>query len=210
MILAVCNSKGGVFKTGTAWNLCAFLNKHNPVLIDIDNQRSITYLNNIRQEHCEAFKVLTISREKELREIIGNNRDNLYIVDSGGFDSALTRLAIVGADLLLTPTTANFVDLLGLNRFRLILQELSAIKKQTIITNVFINNVSHVSRKFEDLQDYIKTSEHFNLLNTIIRTRADFPNAANKGLTVNEFNPVGKATQEFMQLSNEIENILYK
>jgi len=209
MILSICNSKGGVFKTGTALNLAIFLKEYKPILIDLDSQRSITYLNNIRQQITKPLKVLPISSESELETIIKqSNKDNLYIIDTGGFDSGLTRIAIITADILLSPTSGNVVDLLGLNRFENILKELSNVKGERIKTNIFINDVNASTKKFNEIQEFINSSDNFNLLSSIIRTRADFPNAINKGLSVKEFNPVGKATIEFKRLSNEVEKLL--
>ncbi|MBY0245438.1 MAG: ParA family protein [Sphingobacteriaceae bacterium] len=211
MILAICNSKGGVFKTGTTLNLATLLSSYKPILVDLDSQKSITYLNNIRQQYSKPLDVITVHTEKELEIVINKStKDNLYIIDTGGFDSSLTRIAIITADVLVSPTSGNVVDLLGLNRFEAILKELSEVKGETIKTNVFINDVSPATKKFDEIQDFITSSENFNLLNSIIRTRADFPNAINKGLTVKEFNPVGKATIEFKFLAKEIELLLSK
>lgn len=211
MIIAICNSKGGVFKTGTAYNLNSFLEHRCPILIDLDSQKSITYLNNIRQQFTKPFLVKTINTEKELETIIhDSNESNLYIIDTGGFDSSLTRIAIITADLLISPTSGNVVDLLGLNRFDTVLKELSNVKGEHIKTNVFINDVSPSTKHFDEIKDFINSSENFNLMSSIIRTRADFPNASNKGLSVKEFNPIGKATIEFKSLTKEIEILLYK
>lgn len=209
MIITVCNSKGGVFKTGTSFNLTVQLNKFKPVLIDLDSQKSCIYLNNIRQQFTKPLDVITVSNEKDLELIIEkSNKDNLFIIDTGGFDSSLTRIAIITANLLVSPTSGHVVDLLGLNRFEAVLKELSQVKKETIKTNVFINDVSPAAKNFEEIKDFINSSEHFNLLNTIVRTRADFPNAINKGLSVKEFNPVGRANLEFKLLAKELEQLL--
>ena len=45
-------------------------------------------------------------------------------------------------------------------------------------------------------------------MSIIVRTRADFPNATNKGLSVKEFNPIGKASLEFKALAKEVEVLL--
>lgn len=209
MIVAVCNSKGGVFKTGTALNLAVFLNDLHPILVDLDSQKSITYLNNIRQQTKPSLNTIAINNEDQLEVIINqSNASNLFIIDTGGFDSALTRIAIITADILITPTSGHVVDLLGLNRFETILKELSHVKGKIITTNVFINNVNPTIKKFSEVQDFINSSENFNLLNSIIRTRADYPNSINKGLAVNEFNPIGKASIEFKFLVNEITKLL--
>ena len=209
MILSVCNSKGGIFKTGTALNLAVFLNKYNPILVDLDSQKSITYLNNIREQVAKPLKLTTVTKEDELEKVIeSSNKDNLYIIDTGGFDSGLTRIAIIMADLLVSPTSGNVVDLLGLNRFESILKELSQVKGETIKTNVFINNVNPTTKHFDEIQDFISSSDNFHLMKSIVRTRADFPNATNKGLSVKEFNPIGKASLEFKALAKEVEALL--
>ncbi len=211
MIIAVCNSKGGVFKTGTAFNLTVFLSKYKPVLVDLDSQKSGTYLNNIRQQFTESLNVITINKENELEQIIEqNSTEKLFIIDTGGFDSSLTRIAIITADILISPTSGNVVDLLGLNRFESILKELSNVKGETIKTNVFINDVSPSAKNFDEIKEFINSSDNLKLLNSIVRTRADFSNAINKGLSVKEFNPVGKAMLEFKALTKEIEELLLK
>ena len=209
MILSVCNSKGGSFKSNCVLNLAISLSKYNPVIIDTDSQQSITYLNNIREQSTTPFELLTISSDKELEKIINKStKENLYIIDTGGFDSSLTRISVITADVLVSPTSSNVVDLLGLNRFEKVLKELSAIKKEIIKTNVFINNINPQVTRFDEVKEFINASEHFNLLNSIIRTRADFPNSANKGLAVKEYNPVGKASLEFQALSKEIMKLI--
>src|SRR5579863_4254293 len=178
MILAVCNSKGGVFKTGTAINLMVFLNKYNPVLVDLDRQKSGTLLNNMRQQFAKALDVITINSEKDLEQIINKStKDNLFIIDTGGFDSSLTRIAIITADVLISPTSSHAVELLGLSSFETILQELSEVKKETIKTNVFINEIHPAIKNFTDIQNFINASDNFNLLNSIVRTRTELPNA---------------------------------
>jgi len=52
------------------------------------------------------------------------NSNELILIDSGGFDSDLNRIAIIGADLVITPVSNNLIEIYGLEAFKKILQEL--------------------------------------------------------------------------------------
>jgi chromosome partitioning protein len=135
-------------------------------------------------------------------------KDNqIVIIDSGGFDSSLNRIAIIGADIILTPVTDKIFDLLGLQKYEEILIELSEIQNEDIISHVFLNNINPQIKKFKELTEFINESKHFNMMQSKIRTRVDFSNSIGVGQSVVEYKENSKASNEIKAFINEVISI---
>lgn len=210
MIISIAHQKGGVGKSTIAFNLAHYLSDFNPVLIDLDLQNTVTYANKIRAQHTTPFQVLTISSDQELKAILQkSNGTNLYIIDTGGFDSSLNRLSIMISDLVITPVSDKLFEILGLKKFESILAELTKIKKEPVIAKVLLNNIAPATKKFDDLAHFINSSAHFELLDSILRQRADVVHSSSKGLAIAEHDKKSKAHDEMEKFANEIKLLLY-
>lgn len=212
MIISVSHQKGGVGKSTLAFNLAYYLAKYNPVLVDLDIQNTISYANTIREQISnKKFNVQVVNSDTALKEIIKlSNKNNLIIIDTGGFDSSLNRLSIIASDLIITPVSDKLFELLGLKKFESILSELSNIKKEKVIARVLLNNISPSVKKLGDLYSFIQESSSFELFDTVIRQRADIVHSSSKGLAVAEYNKGCKADLEYQALTKEIEQLIYK
>lgn len=211
MILTVSHQKGGVGKSTIAWNLAVYFSKHLPTtIIDLDTQQSLTQTNQIRKaQGLDSLTIKHVSNAGELAlHIEHDNPNTLTIIDSGGFDSAFNRVAIVGADLLLTPVSDKPFDLMGLQKYEEILKSLSEIQKEIIKTNVLFNNINPAMKNFGDLIEFICMSEHFELMTSVIRQRVDVANSIGVGKSIKEFRIFSKADQEFDALFEEVKQKL--
>jgi chromosome partitioning protein len=207
MILTVSHQKGGVGKSTIAWNLAVYFSKLLPTtIIDLDTQQSLTQTNQIRKSlGIDPLTIKHVSNAGELAlHIERDNKNTLTVIDSGGFDSAFNRVAIVGADFLLTPVSDKPFDLMGLQKYEEILKSLSAIQKETIKTNILFNNLNPAMKNFGDLIEFICTSEHFELMTSVIRQRVDIANSIGVGKSIKEFRIFSKADQEFDALFEEV------
>ena len=183
------------------------------MLLDLDSQNSAILFNQLRMsENLPTIKCVKESDIDFSNFIDGysGNRDNLLIIDSGGYDSDINRAALIKADIIITPVGISQIEIFGLQKFRKILKEASEALGKKIKTNVLLNNVDSRSKnKLKDLREYIKeNNKYFNLLDSVIHTRADFKNSYGDGLTVKEFNKKGTAAQEIKQLTKEILNLV--
>lgn len=140
------------------------------------------------------------------------NKENLLIVDSGGYDSDVNRTVLIKADIIITPVGISQIEIFGLQKFRKILKEASSALGRKVKTSVLLNNVDSRSKnKLKDLRNYIRENhKYFNLLDSTIYTRADFKNSYGEGLTVKEFNKKGAAAQEIKDLTKEILKLINK
>ena len=209
-IITIAHQKGGVGKSTVAINLATELNKkHNLKVIDLDYQKSITIFNETRKEKgLKPLDIIQIDTQNELINFL-KQTDDLVLIDSGGFDSDLNRIAIIGADLIITPLSNNLIEIYGLEAFKKILKELKELEPN-IKSHVLLNNVNPQAKKsIKELQEYIKSNnEYFELFDTVFRRRADFAKSFEEGKSVIEIDKKSKASKELKNLIKEIKRVL--
>lgn len=211
MILTLSHQKGGVGKSTVAWNLAVSFSKiMDTRIIDLDTQRSLTVTNALRREHnLFPIQMLHFNTAEELAEYAAADSDDvLTIIDSGGFDSAFNRVAIIASDLLITPVSDKPFDLMGLQKYEEILKSLSEIQGETIKTHILFNNINPAMKRFGDLIDFVCTSEYFELLVSILRQRVDIANSVGEGKSIKEYRIFSRADQEMDDLFEEVKSIL--
>ena len=211
MIVLYSHQKGGVGKSTLAINHAY---SKGCSIIDLDSQNSSMLFNQLRKmqnrENLDCYTSNTINEFNEMIKPFKANKENMIIIDSGGYDSEINRLALISADIIITPVGASQIELFGLQKFRGILNEASEATGTNVKTHVLINNVdSRSKKKINELQEYIsKNKNYFNLLDSIIHSRVDFKNAYGDGLTVEELDKDSKASQEIDSLVKEIDKII--
>ncbi len=209
-VITVAHQKGGVGKSTISLNLAVELGKRYPIsIIDLDYQKSISIFNENRKEAgLEPLNILSAEDRKELMDII-ENTEGMILIDSGGFDSDLNRIAILGADIVITPLSNNLIEIYGLEAFKKILSELREAKSD-IRSHILLNNVNpQATKSIKELQDYlISNSDYFKMFNTVLRRRADFAKSFELGKNVIEIDENSKASMEIKTLIKEVEEIL--
>ena len=161
MILLYSHQKGGVGKSTLAINHAYF---KGCSIIDLDSQNSSMLFNQLRKmndmKSIECFTADTVDEFKELVKDYKSNKENMIIIDSGGYDSEINRLALISADIIITPVGASQIELFGLQKFRNILNDASDATGTNVKTHVLINNVdSRSKKKISELREYIEKNE---------------------------------------------------
>jgi len=215
MIVLFGHQKGGVGKSTVAINFAYGIQKKhkNITILDLDSQNSAILFNQLRANEDLATIKCVKESDVEFTSFINeyaNNKENLLIIDSGGYDSDVNRAALLKADMIITPVGISQIEIFGLQKFRKILIEASDALGTDIKTNVLLNNVDSRSKnKLKELREYISDKkEHFNLLESVIYTRADLKNSYGEGLTVSEYNKKGSAAKEIKKLVKEVKELL--
>lgn len=205
-VIVLAHQKGGVGKSTIASNIAVELQKITKVkVIDLDMQKSLTYFNHIRAKSgLSALNIIPATTISELSQVINNNED-ILLIDVGGFDSDMNRLAIAGADILISPVSDSGVELVGLLSFKEILKDLRAIAPN-LQARVLLNRIhTRATNSINELKKFIDENEEFSgIMNTVLRDRVDYKRAYDKGQSVAEYN--GKAKQEILELINEVKN----
>lgn len=203
MIITVAHSKGGVGKSLLAWHLAIGL---KTPIVDLDFQKTLVYTNNLRK--VNGYKQLTIVQPESPESFIELMdewpEDKHIIIDVGGFDSNLNRVAIYISDIIITPAVDRVTEMAGLYKFHQIIEELSAKMKTDIIAYILLNDVSPTSKDFTIMEDLVGNLKHFNLMDTIVAHRADFYKTMEEGRGVTELEGTSKAKKEIHELIKEI------
>lgn len=207
MIITISHQKGGVGKSTLAYNVAVELSKkYNVEVIDLDVQQTVSAYNEVRQEMGQIpLPVYIFTTAEEFEKYLENvDDDTVVIVDSGGFDSSLNRFAMLISDFIVTPVSSEFTEILGLQKYESILRELSEQSGMTIVTNVVLNKTNPNQKKFDEVNDFIRSSKHFKLMDAMMRRRVDFANSVAYGFSVRELDKKSEASRELKAFVKEI------
>ena len=212
MIIAVSHQKGGVGKSTIAYNISVELSKRYIVkVVDLDVQQTITACNVIRGKfNSKRLNILNFDDKKKFIEFLNNEDDeHITIIDTGGFDSGLNRVAMYAADLIITPVSTEFLEVIGLEKYKKIINEVSSKVGKKIKTHVILNKIHHSQQNFGDIKEFInKSSNQFTLMNSVLRRRSDFSLSLSHGFSVCEFDKKSESSKEMKALISEISKIL--
>jgi chromosome partitioning protein len=204
-VIVLAHQKGGVGKSTIASNISVELAKICDLsVIDLDIQKSLTYFNNIRSKlGLQSLDILNINSAEELKKSINQNK-KVLLIDVGGFDSDLNRIAILGADLLITPVSDAGIELVGLLAFRNILREIKK-HRPDLVASILLNKIhTQTNASLKGINEFITSNPEFKQMNAILRYRVDYKKAFDKGQSVVEVK--NKATNEMKILIEEIIN----
>lgn len=203
--IVIAHQKGGVGKSTIASNLAVELSKNFKLsVIDLDMQKSLSYFNSLRKKNnLPEFDIISIKNIDELKKTVNNNQ-HILLIDVGGFDSDMNRVALLGADLVITPVSDSGIELVGLLSFRKILREIREHRKD-LVANILLNKIHpSASVSLEEIYSFINENPEFNKLNSILRERTEYKKAFDSGKSVVEY--AGKASAEINNLIMEITN----
>lgn len=215
-IITLAHQKGGTGKSTLSWNLAIELGRNykkygydNFIFVDLDNQESVTMTNRLRMQYGqEPLDIVrfTDDERNQLETFINSIEDDtLVIIDSGGYDADLNRLAIIASDFVITPVSSDYMEIFGLQKFKTILEELSVIKNELVQVNILLNKIDPKLRDFEDIKEFINETDNFKLMDTVIRFRSDYKHSIGYGFSVKELDNKSKASEEINLMIKEIE-----
>lgn len=190
-IINTAHTKGGVTKSTIAWNLAIALQEKGlkVSLLDLDAQKSCTSLSMIRARTvCSPLVVMLVKDLRELELLIESvSEDEVLIIDEGGFDSDLNRVAMFKSDVIITPLQDSIMDILGLKRFEDVLDDVGNPK-----TKILLNMVHPNTTDFSPFENAIKENLHLEILKPKFVRSNWFDIAHRMGKGVSELNTRNK------------------
>ncbi len=210
-IIVIAHQKGGTGKSTIGSNLGVELSKLYPTkIIDLDIQKSLTAFTGYRKEKlAQELELLHTPKDpKGLMDIMNKHSKGILLIDTGGYDADLQRIAMIGADLIITPVSDSPMELHGLTVFMDTLSELKEAKKD-LVAHVLFNRIHRFANiKIINLKNDISKLDNFKVFDTVIRNLKPFEDAFLEGKSVVEFDTNHQASKEIKLLIEEIQNIL--
>jgi len=202
MVITIAHSKGGVGKSLLAWHLAIGM---NIPIVDLDFQKTLVYTNSLRKVNgFNELKIIQPESPEDFISFIDNwSEDKDIIIDVGGFDSNLNRVALYISDLIITPAVDRVTEMAGLYKFHQIIEELSTKMNTEIVASILLNDVSPSAKDFSIMKELVVKLKHFELMDTVIAHRADFYKSMEEGKGVTELKK-SKAKDEIKKLIKEI------
>lgn len=199
-------TKGGIGKSLITLNVAIALHNAgiNIRVADIDFQQTV-YLTNIirKKKELPALNVTSIKSEQQLRDFLNEDFKGLTLIDIGGFDTPLNRLALKLAKHIILPFKGGaMVDDLGMLSFKKILNE-EGISRDKF--KVLLNQVHPRKTNLEPIKNEIK-KDFPNFTNTVIHTSVEFDKQSKfaKGVTEIKAKVEPKSKLEIEALCKEI------
>lgn len=208
MIIVLAHNKGGVGKTTTALNLTEILKPD--IVIDQDAHSNLVTLNGFREPSAQ-FNVLSgLSKGELIEQLKQSEQGKLILVDCGGFDSELNRIAVALSDLVIVPANDDITEVIGLKSFDKTLKEISAEMGVNINGRVLFTRVHPRRKKFDDVESFLNNSEHLSRLSATLAARKDYPLAAIDGMGVfaHPKTKYSDAAREIKALAIEVSGLL--
>lgn len=185
MIIAFACSKGGVGKTTATVQLAGEIKPD--LIIDQDAHEGITWINNRRPADSRWNVVSRLSKEELINHInMARSSKKLVIIDCGGFDSELTRIAIAASDMTICPLNDDITEQIGMVRFNGIMADISKKAGTHITAHVIMTRTNPSRKNFTAIREAVESLDHLTMMESRLSKRADFPTQMESGLGITE------------------------
>jgi chromosome partitioning protein len=210
-IITIAHQKGGVGKSTISSNIAVeYSKKYDTAILDLDVQHSLTAFAKKRaSKHNLKLNLLAQpTTAKELMRTIDNTKNEVLIIDTGGFDVDIQRIAMYAADIIITPVSDSPMELHGLSVFANTIKQLKK-EKSDIKSYVIFNRVHQFANKsLVELAKDINELEQYQVLDTVLRDKKIYKDAYFDAMSVCEYDNQNEASKNITSLLNEINSII--
>jgi len=208
MITVVGNMKGGSGKSTVAFNLGVWraMQNRSVKLVDLDAQRTLSDLVAIRAEEGFVPELGMLSADINLSDLRSDPADIIVDVGASNFERMLE--AIRHADCILIPVVPGQADVWSTQRYLKIVQ---GERRPGCSVMLFLNRTDALGGSKETREAAVALNVLMNMLEGVtvlpgrLGQRVSFCRSLSEGLAVFELDRRSKATQEFSDLANAIE-----
>ena len=193
-IIAVAIKKGGTGKSVFSMNIAPEVEPD--VFYDTDDTPAVSTFNQFRPEDKQWNVIrltdkIMMSSGSTIQQfasdlIDAREQGKTVLVDCGGFDSALTRTAVALADIIISPVNDDPSDILGLQEFSTVLNEISAEMGIKKVAHVVLNKVHPTRTNFKAIDTHLERFDNLIRVDTAIPRDNIIPEKFGEGLGIVE------------------------
>lgn len=195
-VLAILSQKGGAGKTTLAVNLAvqAELSGKATAIVDLDPQASATGWGDSRNDESPAVVSSQAARLPNVLKAAKDAGARLIIIDSAPHSESTALAAARAADFVLIPCRPAILDL------RAISDTIDVVRLAKVPGAVVLNAVPPRGQSIAMDAEQAIASYDIPVVPIHIGQRAAFVHSLTAGLTVQQYEPHGKASQEIENL----------
>jgi len=199
-LIVFAHQKGGSGKSTTCMNVSTELSKIVPTtFIDFDKLQQMTKYNRNREEPINS---VVIKDEKELEQFLRNDK-GLTVIDLGGYDSDLSRVVLLLADMIIIPMSDSDNDIDGFGEFTEVIEKTFELRTDSKAF-VLVNRVHHADKStHRGLTKHVENTI-FNVFDTVVRDNKLHARLLSTGQNVVEKQFFSKPSKEIQALVQEI------
>ncbi|WP_324171101.1 ParA family protein [Sulfurimonas sp.] len=199
-VIVFAHQKGGSGKSTICMNVSTELSKQfTTTFIDFDKLQQMTKYNNNREEPINS---VVIKDERKLEQFLRNDK-GLTVIDLGGYDSDLSRVVLLLADMIIIPMSDSDNDIDGFREFSHLIEKTFKIRTDSKAF-ILVNRVHHADKStHRGLTKYVENTI-FNVFDTVVRDNKLHTRLLSTGKNVVEKQFFSKPSKEIQSLVQEI------
>ena len=201
-VISLLSQKGGSGKTTIAVHLAvtAMSKSHKVLLIDADPQKSVEAWFDSR-EHKQPDLVIAAAADIPPILEAAKNEIDYVIIDTMPHTSSAASLIGQISDLIVIPCQPTPFDIAAIKN------TINIVKARNKKSIIVMSRAPHRAPEIEETKMLLKTHD-VDIFPGVISDRRSYFRAVTQGLSVNEFEPKGKAAKEMKDLWKYVEAIL--
>lgn len=190
--IAMLNRKGGPGKTTLGVNLSVAAEQAglSTLLVDLDPQASAAKWKDDREQETPVVVASPASRLTEILNKAESSGADLVVMDTAPNVEADLLDVARAADLVLIPCKAAKVDL------KAMISTINVVRMANVPARIVFNEVPARGNRGEQARAAVKVFDDVPVVPLDIGHRVAFVDAFNAGLSVTEYEPRGKASDE--------------
>lgn len=195
-VIAVVGQKGGSGKTMTSENISALATKAGlkVLVVDLDPQTNVCLWSDRRESDAPMVVSAQVGRLSHVLKVAEAEGADMAILDTPPKATEVSTAAARAADLVLIITKPYINDLETLPAMRDILMLAGRARSAVVINQAPVRGNRHVFAKA------YAEKVGLSVCPVVLHHYVDYADAPVPGLAVSEFEPLGKATEEFNKL----------
>jgi len=211
MLIAVAHQKGGTSKTTIAFNLAVELNASQCFDLDPDKggTTGLKFLSEVRTRlGHQDLNVKQVHNKEELAEAINSDNDDIItVMDLGGLDSDINRIALGFADIVISPANDSILEIGGISEFSKILSEVSEKVGRKITAHTIAARTHHAKRTWPDIKNACANTDNMTFSGEAMPNYSGFADSLAKGLSIKEYSPESSAALHMHKVAKYIKGL---